>query len=702
MSRRSIKGEEENEKEEEEEVEVFSDSDLSWDWDWVSNMDTDADTDKGKLRIDGDCDCDGDGDGDVVDRSGVRKPKTALALTGTGAGTLLEAEESKAFTYRSARSNDVCDDDLQESVSMTMSTSVCLLSCRGLPPPPHGPRDDKNQHEMEVTGLEESHRLHTTDHKSRLSSSSMAADTAVAVAVAVAMQQKHTSDMLLISSIVHAQDSSYKKSEINSKFSAPPSRPIDKTNSIIPTSSPQHKSQEVSPHSMISYLPQMATIKSVIEPTKQQRVGPTMVEKQDKPEFPDACSHLLLPPSRESETSFIAVSMADSRLISSATALSTIPEDICSDSVGATEHSNRANLPLPLYGRAFAFKQASIAESVPMSSSLSQYHITPLLSALLLPSPPTAPTLPAATRLSHLNSSPLSVTVSTATSYPPSVSPLSNLQASEISATSVLPSPLTSPSSSVDGLSPRRGAVRAAAAATESSKKQEAGYTAPNVLTVDVQKIGEISSPVSSLSESSLPLSPYALFLQRNAAQAATAQQGLSLSLSYPAPAALVVKNAMLLSYEEEEAEYRAKHGTSWAPLSPIVYFAEPIEVDTRTRMTGNRKNIRYVYMNMMPCSVWRHSMEYTHIYRLPLHSSFLFVLSFPLLSIDLSAVVVVGIQALDPLAEIHLKCKIATTMIPIVRAMMKEEEKETMLVTTLTLTQMWGDPLTGDTRVMT
>ena len=633
ISRRSITGEEieEKEKENEEEVEVFSDSDSSWDW--VPNMDMDADTDKEKLRIDGDGD--GDSDGDVVDRSGVRKPKIALALTGTrtGRGTMMEVEEAKAetFTYLSAQSDDVCDGDLQKSVSMTMSTSMCQLTCRGLPPPSHGPLDDENQHEMEVTGPEASHRLHTTNHESRLSSSSMTTDTTVAVAEAEAMQQKHASDMLLISSIIQAQDSSSKESEIISKLSASPARPIDKTDSIIPTSSPQHNTQEVSPHSMISYLPQSATIKSVIEPTKQQQAGPTMGEKQDKSEFPDACSHLLLPPSRKSESSFIAMSMSDSRLSSSATDFLTTPEDIFSKSVGATEHSNRAILLLPLdakvplYGRAFASKQTSLADSAPMSSSLSQYHITPLLSALLLPSPTAAPPLPAATRLCHSKSSPLSVTVSTATSYSPSVSPSSNLQTSEIVATSVLPSPLTSPSSSVDGLSPRRGAVRAAAAA-ESSK---AGCKAPNVLTVDVQKIGEISSPVSSLSESSLPLSPYALFLQRNAAQAATAQQGLSLSLSlsHPAPAAPVVKNAMLLSYEEEEAEYRAKHGTSWAPLSPIVYFAEPIEVDTRTRMTGNRQKIRYVYANMMPCSVWRHSMKYTFIYRLPLHSSFLFVL---------------------------------------------------------------------------
>ena len=578
---------------------MFSDSDSSWDW--VSNMDTDADTDTEKLRI--------DGDGDVANRSDVTKPNMALALTGTG--TVMEAEETKAetVTYLSAQSDDVCDDDLQESVSMTMSTSMCQLSCRGPPPPhPRGPRDDEIQQEKEVTGPEPSPRLHTTDHKSRLSSSSMAADTAVAVAVAEAeaMQQKHTSDMLFISSIIQSQDSSDKESEINSKSYASPALPVDKTDSIFPTSSPQHNTLEVSPHSMISSLPQSVKIKSVIEHTKQRRAGLAMGDKQDKAEFPDACSHLLLPPSRESDPSFIAMSMADSRLSSSATALPTTPEVIFSDSAGDIQHLNRAILPLPLYGRAFASKQKSVAGSVPTSSSLSHYHITPLLSALLLPSPSAAPPLPAATRLIHSNSSPLSVTVSTATSYSPSVSPSSNLQASEIGATSVLPSPLTSPSSSVDGLSPRRGTVRSAAAATatiESSKKQEAGYKAPNVLTVDVQKIGEISSPVSSLSESSLPLSPYALFLQRNAAQAATAQHGLSslsLSLSHPAPAAPVVKNAMLLSYEEEEAEYRAKHGTSWAPLSPIVYFAEPIEVDTRTRLTGNLKNIRYVYVNMM------------------------------------------------------------------------------------------------------
>ena len=602
--RSSIAGEEEKEKEDEEEVEVFSDSDSSWDW--VSNMDTDADADTEKLSI--------DGDGDVVDRSDVTKPKMALALALTGTrtvtGTVMEAAETKAetVTYLIAQSDDVCDDDLQESVSMTMSTSMCQLSCRGPPPPhPHGPRGDEIQHEKEVTGPEASPRLHTTDHKSRLSSPSMDADTAVAVAEAEAgaMQQRHTSDMLFMSSIIQAQDSSDKKSDISSKSYASPARPIDKMDSIFPTSSPQHNAREVSPHSMISSLPQSVTIKSVIEHTKQRPAGLAVGEKQDKAEFPDACSHLLLPPSRESDPSFIAMSMADSRsrLSSSATALPTTPEAILSDSAGDIQHLNRAILPLPLYGRAFASKQKSVAGSVPTSSSLSHYHITPLLSALLLPTPSAAPPLPAATRLS-----PLSVTVSTATSYSPSVSPSSDLQASEIGATSVLPSPLTSPSSSVDGLSPRRGAVRSAAAATatvESSKKQEAGYKAPNVLTVDVQKIGEISSPVSSLSESSLPLSPYALFLQRNAAQVATAQQGLSslsLSLSHPAPAAPVVKNAMLLSYEEEEAEYRAKHGTSWAPLSPIVYFAEPIEVDTRTRMTGNRKNIRYVYVNMMLC----------------------------------------------------------------------------------------------------
>ena len=84
------------------------------------------------------------------------------------------------------------------------------------------------------------------------------------------------------------------------------------------------------------------------------------------------------------------------------------------------------------------------------------------------------------------------------------------------------------------------------------------------------------------------PLSPYALFLQRNAAQAALLL-GESLHLQspvgtvpapvhVPAPVA-VPRNAMLMTYEEEEAEYIEKHGTTWAPRSPVVFFADAVDV---------------------------------------------------------------------------------------------------------------------------
>lgn len=75
-------------------------------------------------------------------------------------------------------------------------------------------------------------------------------------------------------------------------------------------------------------------------------------------------------------------------------------------------------------------------------------------------------------------------------------------------------------------------------------------------------------------------LSPYALFLQSNAAKAQAALVKCEAPSPGFSPAPLPAKrNAMLLTYEEEEAEYRALHGTSWGQRPVSVGFAEPIEV---------------------------------------------------------------------------------------------------------------------------
>ena len=320
----------------------------------------------------------------------------------------------------------------------------------------------------------------------------------------------------------------------------------------------------------------------------EQRVSDPMVcaeQDRDTTECPVVCPHpgsLTSPP--DSDVRVPDVSTADSAFNSPAAAPLTASGVISSDCVGALQ--NNSSVMLPSSDKASVSKQSS-----PSSSSCSsQYHITPLLSALL----PTTIPPPTTHRLSHSASSPLLLSVSTVTSYSSLVSPSNHQPKSEIAASSVLPSPLTSPSASIDGISLRRVAVKAVAAAIEPPHEQEASNMTPSALTIDVLQSIDVSSPVSTLSESSLPLSPYALFLARNAAQAAAAQPCLSLSLSPPPPQVASARNAMLLTYEEEEAEYRAKHGTSWAPLSPTVYFSEPIEIDSKAWKNGKQNASRY------------------------------------------------------------------------------------------------------------
>jgi hypothetical protein len=362
--------------------------------------------------------------------------------------------------------------------------------------------------------------------------------------------------------------------------------PIVMSDPIVSTSHHPYDPVEVPPLlSSVALIPLVAA-------TEQRMSDPTVGAEHDSDttECPVVCSHpgsLTSPP--VSEVRPLDVSTADSALHSPATAPLTASGVISSDCVCALQNNSSVVSPSP--DKASVSKQSSPSFSSSSSCS-SQYHITPLLSALL---PTTIPPPPTTHRLSHSASSPLLLSVSTVTSYSSLVSPSNQHPKSEIAASSVLPSPLTSPSASIDGISLRRVAVKAVAAAIKPSHEQGASNMIPSALTIDVLQSIDVSSPVSTLSESSLPLSPYALFLARNAAQAAAAQPCLSsLSLSPPPPQLASARNAMLLTYEEEEAEYRAKHGTSWAPLSPTVYFSEPIEIDSKAWMNGNQNAFRY------------------------------------------------------------------------------------------------------------
>ena len=361
--------------------------------------------------------------------------------------------------------------------------------------------------------------------------------------------------------------------------------PIVMSDPIVSASHRPYDPVEVPP------LPSSVALIPLVASAEQRVSDPTVGAEHDSDttECPVVCSHpgsLTSPPDRE--VRLLDVSTADSALNFPATAPLTASGGISSDCIGVLQNNSSVMSPSP--DKASVSKHSSPSSS---SSCSSQYHITPLLSALL---PTTIPPPPTTHRLSHSASSPLLLSVSTVTSYSSSVSPSNHHQKSEIAASSFLPSPLTSPSASIDGISLRRVTVKAVAAtAIEPSHVQEASNMTPSAITIDVLQSIDVSSPVSTLSESSLPLSPYALFLARNAAQAAAAQPCLSsLSLSPPPAPVASARNAMLLTYEEEEAEYRAKHGTSWAPLSPTVYFSEPIEIDSKAWMNGNQNASRY------------------------------------------------------------------------------------------------------------
>lgn len=371
------------------------------------------------------------------------------------------------------------------------------------------------------------------------------------------------------------------EAEAGTDIAAAEACPIVMSDPIVSTSHHQYDPVEVPP-----LLLSVALIPLVAATESDPMVGAE--QDSDTTECPVVCPHpgsLTSPPG--SEVRLLDVSTADSALHSPPTAPLTASGVISGDCVGALQ--NNSSVMSPSSDKASVSKQSSPSIS---SSCSSQYHITPLLSALL---PTTIPPPQTTHRLSHSASSPLLLSVSTVPSYSSLVSPSNQHPKSEIAASSVLPSPLTSPSASIDGISLRRVAVKAVAVAIEPSHVQKASIMTPSALTIDVLQSIDVSSPVSTLSESSLPLSPYALFMARNAAQAAAAQPCLSsLSLSPPPPQVASARNAMLLTYEEEEAEYRAKHGTSWAPLSPTVYFSEPIEIDSKAWMNGNKNASRY------------------------------------------------------------------------------------------------------------